>query len=490
MTIHNDTHLLGRFWVAGQPDNSLPGWLDCSQPNPSVTLAGQLTPAIAVATSQSNHLSPTDREFTPESYTIHGELSQGNFPSVTIFGAICKFREYKGFPGTSSASTNGVQVFQGSWLLRGCHLLSGDTFKKAILRFNYLDDWVNKSGLVRYKWNFGEGRPVDLVYQEPYPQSALIPGGRGSVSVYFFRHIPHARPTGFRTKHHAEVQFEFNSQTLNEVYSRYVEPTLNLVSIMMNRPCHATHLQVLPEGSEYFCPVSHSLIDPEVAADKIRSEYYYLGLQHVGIGSLARWLARVNDSTLKLNPIPSIVSGAMRTDSSRFIESDILELATCIEGLDRRLNGSDSPFNADTERKIRKIAVDSIQNDIPNELGAYAAEIVAGKLAIFEPTYSERANRLLNEVQPCAPELVGLVDEWRRNMRDLRNELAHMFEDQRIPVDTKIVLRDSLRWTLGIILMLRVAGLGESVIRSRLTDNQAYKFFIRKAKDIAPAIYP
>lgn len=42
----DEQHLLGRFWLAGHPDEKLPGWLDVSGSNPRITLAGQLTAPV------------------------------------------------------------------------------------------------------------------------------------------------------------------------------------------------------------------------------------------------------------------------------------------------------------------------------------------------------------------------------------------------------------------------------------------------------------
>jgi ApeA-like protein len=205
MASQDEQHLLGRFWLAGSPKRVLPGWLDLSGSNPTITLAGQMTaPVEMVQVAEHAAAGSPPSEFTSDRFTIHGLLSSGLRPKVTLLEARAYPRNFQAFGDLGPGSENGTQVFEGYWLIHGTHVHPDEPILKARVRFTYIDEWIGRSGIVRANVGIGENKTVELLYQAPPPQEAEIPDGLGSIRVSYHRDL--TRPTAaagiFDTKHH------------------------------------------------------------------------------------------------------------------------------------------------------------------------------------------------------------------------------------------------------------------------------------------------
>jgi HEPN superfamily Apea-like protein len=254
---------------------------------------------------------------------------------------------------------------------------------------------------------------------------------------------------------------------------------------MMDRPCKVTRLEVVTENSDYYDPVFHSLIRENHDVVPIDPGYFYLGLSDIELSVVANAIVRLRD----LDPVPTILSSSLDRTTGRFLETDLLELAACAEGIDRRMHeGDESPFDSATVSRIQQIAIDAIRYELHGPLGEYAAQQVRTKLQHFEPTYMERLMRLIEYTQACAPEAAGVAAKWARSLVDARNDYAHLLPGPRNSWETNMVLKDSLKWIIGAAILLHV-GVDDKTIKAGLQRTESYAFFVRKSRNYAPEIY-
>lgn len=484
MPEESDRHLLGRFWFVGQEDQVLPGWLDLSGRRPVITVAGQFTPPVTMTVVEDTVHGVPEPEFTSDSYVLHGNLSAGLRSKVTMLGAQSRGRTMQMFGDLNAFSENGTEKFFGDALVKGAHVTPGGAVLKAMFRFSHIDEWTRRSGVVKFEHHFEGQYPVDISYRLPDPVAAELPDGRGSIRVKHMRGIPWCNAKGTGVEHRAWIEVDARAGSLDQMVADFVYPTLNLVSIMIDRPCRLTELAIQTEEKGYFDPVYHPLVDRDENPVPIKPGYYYMGLPHAGIESLARWIVR----SRALDPIPSVVAGSLDRSRGLYLENELLELASCAEGLDRRMHGEESIFNEDTIEAIKRIACDSVRVGLPGEIGQEASRQLRMKLSYFEPTYKERLNRLIEYTKGCMPKAAGVAKRWIASLADARNDLAHLLPDPRNKWEINVILVESLKWILGAAL-LREAGISEGVIEERLKQNESYQFFVRKSAHYAPNIY-
>ncbi|MFI5585227.1 HEPN domain-containing protein [Amycolatopsis sp. NPDC051758] len=487
MADRDEKHLLGRFWLAGQPEVTLPGWLDLSGPNPKITLAGQLTaPVEWRATADGGVQGLPASEFPDTRFTVHGRLSTGTRPNVTLLDADTYPQNFQVFGDLGAGSENGTQVFEGYWLVRGAHLNPGESILKAVVRFTYIDEWAAHTGLTKYQdAKFEDGSPVELSYREPEPKEASIPGRPGSIRLTHKREITSPTVTGMEIQHKAWLWIDAQASTLDALYNDFVAPVLNLASVMMDRSCKVTSLQVLVSGSEYYNRVHHPIVRDDHPVKPIKPGYSYLRLPDISLDNVANAIASFSN----IDPVPTILASSLGLDSGRFLETDLMELAACAEGIDRRMHKDDETiFNQDTISEIQRIAANAVRCEIPGPLGDHAADQLVDKLRYFEPTYKERLLRLVEYIHESAPAAAGVATEWAKSLVDARNNSAHLLPTSGTTWETKIALRDSLKWILGVAI-LRYAGIDAGLIKRGLERHQGYAFFIRKARHHASNIY-
>lgn len=147
----DDSHLLGKFWLAESPDHQLTGWLDLSGSRPVVTVNGQLTPAMTSRAQNEDWDASefADKEFDSVTHTIHGHLAEGRKRKVTIAEAVSASRRYNMILDVDPEGepSGGVHVFRGAWAARGAHISVDETIGSASIRFANIDEWVRSNGV-------------------------------------------------------------------------------------------------------------------------------------------------------------------------------------------------------------------------------------------------------------------------------------------------------------------------------------------------------
>lgn len=232
MADRGERHLLGRFWLAGQPEVVLPGWLDLSGANPRIIVAGQLTAPVQLTEVAEGVVQGVPAsEFSTDRFTVHGRLSQGTRPLVTLLEADTYPLNFQPFGDLGAGSENGTQVFEGYWLIRGAHAEPAEPITRAMVRFTYIDEWVGRTGIIKYEAKMSDGAPVELSYHEPEPQEAEILDGLGSIRLFHRRTPTQPSAVGMDIRHEAWVQFSVQASSLDALFNDFVAPVLNLSSI-------------------------------------------------------------------------------------------------------------------------------------------------------------------------------------------------------------------------------------------------------------------
>jgi hypothetical protein len=485
-----EDHTLGDFWIAELPDVHLPGSLDVTHAFPQVQVAGQLTEAFEWKQINETTWRRTlvDTDFEPEDFHIHGELSTTRDKQVTLYNSITVSREYQGFGRLTAPSKNGSQRLQGTWLVHGEHLAKDEIITGALLRFSNIDAWIGDNGTKTVLHTQDPRRKVDINYEMPPTKSATIPSTCAKVSTSFMPEYPKLDWNGAEVRQESWLKFEdLNENSLGQLYENYISPTLSLASVMLDRRCWATELHILTEKSDNYLRVYHPLLKPTKQQSPINRGSYYLSLSHISMKNLAEWIAQAKT----LEPVPGIVVSSIDSTggNGKTVESTLLELAACAEGLDRRLHDSDPIFRQEIANTARKAALEAVRTTSRGELREELVRRVEASLSHFnEATYDERLQRLINLVEECAPETFGDPDKWKTYVKNARNGYAHLLNKPGHAWQINLILSESLKWIIGCIILLQ-SGIPASVIKDRLHRHQKYLNFTRRAKSLAREIY-
>ncbi|HJQ45584.1 MAG TPA: HEPN domain-containing protein [Amycolatopsis sp.] len=481
--VRGTEHLLGSFWLAGSRDQALTGWLDLSGKRPTVTLNGQLTPAMArnVGGTGVEYGEPVDDTFNDEKLTLHGYLAEGARRKVTILDAITISRRYNLF--AVGDSSEGVHVLRGTWAVRGAHIEPNEEVVSSWFKFTNLDEWIGTNGITATV-TLRPRKSVEIRYEEPSPVSASIPSsGEGTVSTQFLSvPDPDVFFNGAEIRHRSWIYLRnVHCSSFSVLLQEMVYPVVTLASVMMRRKCFLTEISILTNKDEYSLDVYHPILEPEAADDEYTPGRRTLGLRDVGITVLAGWISR----SAKFNPIPNIVYSSYNDNATRTLESRLLELAAAAEGFDRRKYGDEAIFERSVARKARRAAIGAARD----VAGEDVANRVSQTMSFFNsPTYAERLRRLLTFTDSALPGVAGNWKEWIKRVKEARNGYAHQLDRPGDSWELELILLESLQWVLSAAVLLE-AGVESEIIEKHLSDDEEYRFFRRKAKALAPAVY-
>lgn len=482
-------HTIGRFWQAGSPEFHLPGSLDLSRTFPTVHLAGQLTPIVRWIDQGNGSWQgePVDAGFKPPTSHLHGLLADTQDREITLFDSITSSRNYGPMATLGKDAENGSQSLQGIWLVQGAHIDPNEEILGGLLRFTNIDAWIGNNGITIERTGPKNRRRTTLHHTTPYPQTALIPGTGTSVGVSFDRQFATPTRDGVEIHQKTWIQFEnLRGQTLPSFFENYVSPMVNFASIMLDQECVVTELLILTRASDNYLPVYHPVIKRDAVPQEIPLGSYYLGLPHISIGSVARWLHR----STTLDPVPNILVATLSASrNQRTVESSLLELAACAEGLDRRMHQDEAVFDPDIADKARRVALEAVKTVTKGEVREEILKRISDSLSHFnEASYSERLNRLIKFTDGCIPEAAGVTRKWTKTVVTARNGYAHLLNEPGNPWEVNLVILESLKWILGAVILIH-AGISPATIKERLNKHQPYLNFKAKARELAPDIY-
>ncbi|GAB3707392.1 hypothetical protein GCM10027598_10630 [Amycolatopsis oliviviridis] len=485
MVENRQDRLLGRFWLAANPDEKLTGWLDLSGSRPRITLHGQLTPHVTWQQADDGSMIgvPAEDEHDTEGHLIHGYLAEGFDRAVTIFNAITVSRRQNIMTmGTMGKNDEeGVHSLQGTWAARGAHLDNEEQIQSARIRFTNLDDFICQNG-TKMTITLKPSESVNIEYQKPARETAPLATIGGHVSTRFVRLYNRPDTTGAEVRHAGWLDFDdINQQNLFALLDDIVAPTLILASIMLDVQCKLTHVQALTSKSETYVRIYHPLIEYAAESKVIEPGNRYMDLRHTGLQVVAKWI----ECASELAPVPNILYSALEWPQDLSLESRLLQLSTSAEGYDRRRYRDAPIFDPELAKAARKAAKDAAIAATNEEIG----EKLHQSLAHFnQVSYPFRLRRLLSSVEDAIPDAFGNQKKWVSKIANARNSFAHLLNGPGNGWEVDLILTESLKWILGTAFLLQ-AGVESETIKARLKEHQPYQFFQRKARNLAPEIY-
>jgi hypothetical protein len=118
-----------------------------------------------------------------------------------------------------------------------------------------------------------------------------------------------------------------------EVDTDFVAPVRNVASLMMDRACKVAELRVTTKFSDSYDRVYHPTVQLDRPVRPIKPGYSHPWLPGIDLATVANSVV----ASREIDPIPLILVSTFEREIGRFLETALLELAACVEGLDRRL---------------------------------------------------------------------------------------------------------------------------------------------------------
>jgi hypothetical protein len=482
----SDVRWSGRFWLPGEPDTTVGGWLDLSGRWPRLELAEPLTPgmrvvsrAVAADGSVSIRSQPADDPLRPEDLTVHGMLRGNSRRRVTLVGATSAGRKTV-FSGP--VLDPGDQMLQPAYVLLGGHESGRDAlFTRVRLQLRHLDAWAQLGGVeVRV---VQDGSHVSVLYDRQEAETADVPGQAAQVVLDSLVGIPDPTVQGAAVTQAAELRIEVpNEMTLDRLWRRFVSPLAVLLTLVVDAPCPPVALSVYSEQDGRWLEVRRPELR-EPADDLLPVHKVLLTRPDLDVGHLAAWLG----AAAQLRPIPSLVA-EVATAPDRTLANQLLDMAIAAEGLHRRLRPNERMMSRGQAKSTRQQAREAIADH-------GLRERVSQALAhLEEPTYAERLHFLTQLCEQAVPGATGDTAEWEGRIKKVRNGFAHQTvpaahdEDDAEWQEYLILLR-TLRWVLTGVLLLHT-GLDAERLRGRLQQHEPYRFLLRQAREWLPNLYP
>ncbi len=479
----------GMFWLADHPEHALPGVLDLEPRPATIRIHGELIPwPESTETEQivqpdgSVLIESTPRPMGPadEAYLVHGVVDLDR--PVTAAHAYTTERT-RGGPGNR-------QTLTCSWVIEGGHVSTGTTYSAVRIRIHHLDAWQAQG--IEVTREGGALRLVSTVLEvEPVPVPALGPPARIALDG---SDVAEDQPDGgvaVRQEHRLLVD-QLPRLSLDAVLGRIVRPLAHLVTIAVNAQAPVISLELVqhadppqPDGvSAPHAPwltVHHPLIDRSAGTSPSqRHGDQVVRFSDVGLTGLATWLAEAAD----LDVIPTLLASQVgRPDTS--LETPLLILASTAEGYHRRVYKERRRLTpAQTETVRDMVAACETLDDVTRA-------VVQEQFAqLQEPTFHQRLLDLAADAADAAPGATGTTEAWARRITEHRNRFAHRLQSKptTADLDEMIALRQSLRWVLGALVLMK-AGVTADRLATRHRQHPQYSTFLDLAPRRAPEIY-
>lgn len=414
-----------------------------------------------------------DDDVQPATFTVHGFL-RGTEGRVTLVDA----------ENTGRNMTLNVLADRGSERLIARYAVLGDhldgphaRFKRVQFRLKHLDAWAQlREGLsVRFAEH---GSHAQMNYAGAEPQTAATITTPGSLTLDATFRLPPPSVVEVRFIQRAFLMWESSADGLSvdQLWARVLDPVRSLLTIASGDDCPVTTMHVQVEGGRWL-RVLHPGIDN--SPDELRSgRDMVLTAPALSLSDVATWLDQVD----RLSPVPQLVAGHVARERDQVVESQVLELAAAAEGLHRRLEPDERVMTDEQARQIRSACLAAVPPD--------SRQMVANRLGqLADPTFRQRLALLADRLGNAAADITGVTSLWTRYVAEARNGFAHMLDPRReTDVEHSIVLRDSLRWMLTIVLLAQ-AGVSMETIMRRVSGRQDYQFFLRRASAWLPGVY-
>jgi ApeA N-terminal domain 1 len=478
-----DAGLRGRFWLQGDPeDKAITGLLFLKAgSHPLLALDGSLTPLMRETGvtklsdgREARKSSPVPpEELARQSLTVHGTLDESGEP-VTLPSAYTAGWTWRG----NGRQTHRLQAF---YALTGDHVDGTDAlFTRIRVRIRHLDAWVNLSG---FKINPGEADGSWTLAYEPaqVPSASLTNGARISIEQAWSWETPTA--CGGRLGRSLWLDIlDIQPSTYRDMDGKIVRPLMNLLSFAVGKECPLVEMAISADPDHPWLTVRNAAMKA-AAEEIIPLQQILLPMAEIGMEGVAKWL----DSTASLGPLPAMVARVTNSQDDP-LEAQLLELTSSAEGLHRLIRPRQKRMTKKQAKDARAKAVEAVE-----ELDEDIRDAVEAALHhLTDPSYPRRLLDLAELVKEAVPGVTGDTQEWKKQVTNARNNLAHKLERGFLDDDTdaqeSVAVLLSLRWLLTGLLLLRT-GISPAALGKRIGSFQQYQLFLEQARAWLPAVY-
>ena len=476
-----DAGLRGRFWLQGDPeDKAIPGTLFLRPgDHPLLELDGALTPFMRETSRQKlpdgtevRTSSPIpEEELTGQSLTIHGTLDKTG-EDVTLPSAFTI-----GWTMGVGPTYHRLQAF---YALLGAHVDGGDArFTSVRLRIRHLDAWANLPGF-RVAPGSADGSWT-LAFEPPdVPPAAMANGARIVLEQVTGVSTPTTR--GGQLERHLLLDVtDMPPTTYRDLDRTIAKPLMTLLTLAVGKECPLVEM-MLSTGLDNLWLTVHNAALRAPADEIIPLPRILLPMAEIGLQGIATWL----ESSPNLGPLPSVVARASAQDDP--LEAQLLELTSTSEGLHRLLRPGQKRMTRAQAREARAKAVEAVA-DLDEDVSKAVQDALNH---LTDQSYPRRLLDLAEQVKEAVPGVTGDSREWKMQVSNTRNNLAHklergFFEDD-VDAQESVVVLLSLKWLLTGLLLLQT-GISPVVLGSCIGSHQPYRFFLTQARAWLPAVY-
>lgn len=472
----------GRFWLQGTPEEEAVAGTLFLRPgaHPRLELDAALVPLMR---ETSRRPLPDGREVRTSSPVPEEELAS---QSLTIHGTLDKSGEDVTLPsaftvGWTLGSGLTSHQLEALYALRGAHVNGVDAqFTSARIRLCHLDAWANLPGFKIVPGGAGGGWA--LTFEPPQVPSATMPNG-ARITLEQVPEIGTPTAQGGQLKRHLMLDFlGMPPATYRDIDRTIVKPVMNLLTLTVGIECPPVEM-LLDEGSGVQWLAVHHAGMRAPAEDVVPQHKILAPMAVVGLEGIAAWLK----STASLGPLPSIVARVVSAQDDP-LEAQLLELTSTAEGLHRLLRPKEKRMTKQQAREARTKAIEAV-DDLDEDVRKAVEESLSH---IADQTYSRRLLDLAEQVKEAVPGVTGDVQEWKKRVASVRNNLAHKLDDgflgDDIDAQEAMVLSLSLRWLLAGFLLLQ-AGISPAVLGNRIHGHRPYQLFLSQARAWLPDVY-
>jgi hypothetical protein len=398
----------GLWWLPSNPDRKVAGTLTFSNLDGiELSLIGSLETSLVEGFGNVYHTHPV----------ILGLTADGK--RITLGG--CRAAGLSvGFPGFM---TRGYRV---RLCFVGGHLSEEQLqFKKVIVRYSRLPDWVRTSGLTVTKYEDDPHR-LDLSYSLPDEVEAIT--DRGKVSIDFSFNTAGDPLDEVRLRQSVSLVIEADHEyDFGGLMVRFIRPFQNFLSLATARPNSILDVEVYSEhvrivtlggsvGSETPVHVIFQQRHSEAKPDKtLIPDDMLFTLHDAGDnfqGMVGRWLGLSEE----LDSVCNLFFGVQYTPDM-YPENQFLNIAQAVESYHRRrFNNHVLPK---AEHRARK-------REIISTVDARHREWLEGILAYSnEPRLEHRVRELVASVHETLSPLIPVAEDFARRVKDTRNYYTH-----------------------------------------------------------------
>lgn len=436
----------GVWWLPASPDHKVPGWLRYDSENGGeLRLSGSIRPREPLKNGRDGVVTdpPQDQRIYPR---IHGQSGRKFFNledsfQISIEHYLCR-------------DDDSAEKIHVNWLLTGAWFESDEQveFDKAIVRFQHLTDWVNRTGLETDILNPDPGAPFATAWAKSLPplKALMVDDCELTLGQELSAGGDHRNDIVITQRWTLTVAAAERRPL--EFFTNRVSDFHDLVSIAAGKVAnietfHFTHDDV---------PL-RSLAGTPIGEAKAKLGYYSRWSNHDrhderldphimlftfddlgGIAGVERWMRFAGTYRSELSRVM-----ATRYNKQMFLEDRVTNCVAALGSFDR------------TRRDDR-------------HQGTYLVE------------------RLRECVNFAGPSFVGLlagesVEDWTMRAKNHRNSLGHHLDAFRN--DTGIIERelgDQLLW-LATLCFLREAGALEHLF-DKISRHKSYKWIAERAK--------